>query len=203
MRNGGGHRQLAGAQRTDGRDESTVVRTTGTITTVASDISIRPAAGADLPAIIEALGQQHFFAERFRRQQDGRGVLLVAWLDGRPVGDVYVWLERAEEWQLREHLPGIPLLNHLEVVDGMRNRAIGTAIVEAAERLLAAQGFKQVALGIRLDNAGAARLYERLGYAEWEHGHIETSYVVFLADGQEDREPEMCRILVKDLRTDD
>lgn len=166
---------------------------------VAPDHQIRPATDGDLPALAGALGQEAFFAERLRRQHAGLGVLLTAWIGTQPVGVVYVWLEPAEERELREHLPGVPLLNHLEVRDGWRNRRLGTSIIHAAERLLVGRGFKQVALGIRLDNRHAARLYRRLGYEEWEHGEIETSYVVFLADGGEDREPEMCRILVKDL----
>ena len=180
---------------------------------VAPDHQIRPATDGDLPALAGALGQETFFADRLRRQHAGLGVLLTAWAgdepgtepvdgepaDAEPVGVVYVWLEEAEERELREHLPGVPLLNHLEVRDGWRNQLIGTSIIHAAESLLVGKGFKQVALGIRLDNLDAARLYERLGYAEWEHGEIETSYVVFLADGGEDRAPEMCRILVKDL----
>jgi hypothetical protein len=33
------------------------------------------------------MGQRDHFTDRLARQQDGRGVLLVAWLDGRPVGN--------------------------------------------------------------------------------------------------------------------
>jgi GNAT superfamily N-acetyltransferase len=166
---------------------------------VAPDLVIITATDEDLPALTRALGQEPFFRDRLLRQRESHGRLLVAWADGTPVGVVYVWLDEAEEPELRELLPGVPLLNHLEVVEERRNQGVGTRIIAAAERLLADLDFKHVALGIRLDNHDACRLYERLGYQEWEYGHLQTSYVVFLADGGEDRRPELCRILVKDL----
>jgi len=47
-------------------------------------MEIRPGSDADLPA----LGQRHFFTGRLASQRAGAGVLLVAWVDGQPVGDV-------------------------------------------------------------------------------------------------------------------
>ncbi|HEX8929404.1 MAG TPA: hypothetical protein VGA45_10855 [Actinomycetota bacterium] len=34
------------------------------------------------------LGQRHYFSEHLARQRDGHGVPLVAWVGGRPVGDL-------------------------------------------------------------------------------------------------------------------
>jgi ribosomal protein S18 acetylase RimI-like enzyme len=166
---------------------------------VAPDLDIRLATHRDLPDLVRVLDQERFFADRFARQQTGHGELLVARQKGTPVGVVYLWLAPAEEPELRQHLPGVPLLNHLEVAAGHRNQGIGTAIIGHAEARVRAAGRRAIALGIRLDNVDAARLYKRLGYVEWEHGELATHYVVFLADGGEDRHPEMCRILVKDL----
>jgi GNAT superfamily N-acetyltransferase len=166
---------------------------------VAPDLVITTANDEDLPALTRALGQERFFRDRLQRQRESHGVVLVAWENGAAVGVVYVWLGEAEEPELRELLPGVPLLNHLEVVEARRNSRIGTRIVAAAEGFLAERGFDRVALGIRLDNHNARRLYERLGYKEWAYGEVETSYVVFLADGGQGRCPELCRILVKDL----
>jgi hypothetical protein len=46
-------------------------------------------------------------------------MLLVAWLDGRPVGVVFLGLEPAE---VRRLLPGVPQLDHLEVLGPLRGR---------------------------------------------------------------------------------
>ena len=51
-------------------------------------MEIWPGSDADLPALVAALGQRHFFTGRLASQRAGAGVLLVAWVDGQPVGDV-------------------------------------------------------------------------------------------------------------------
>jgi GNAT superfamily N-acetyltransferase len=151
-------------------------------------VEIRWATASDLPALVDAMQQAEFFTDRLARQAMGNGVLLVAWLGRRPVGNVYLWLESAEERELREHLPDVPLITHLEVLPDHRNRRIGTSILEEAERLLRARGHARVALGVDVENHRAARLYERLGYCEWPYPTVRTSRDTF-------------RVLVKALTT--
>jgi GNAT superfamily N-acetyltransferase len=165
---------------------------------VAAVLAIRQAHAGDWPAIVRAFGEERFFTDRLQRQREGHGELLVAYEGDAVVGVVYVWRGEAEERELREHLPDVPLLNHLEVVEHRRNSGVGTAIIEAAESRVLGLGLKKLALGLRLHNHAAARLYDRLGYREWEHGEIWTTYVV-MSDGEETQVPEKCRILVKDL----
>jgi GNAT superfamily N-acetyltransferase len=90
---------------------------------------IRPGSDGDLAALVAVLGQRHVFAERLARQRRGGGVLPVAWLDGRPVGDVFLECEPAEEPELRWRLPGVPRLDHLEVLGPLQRRGIGTALI--------------------------------------------------------------------------
>ncbi|WP_143229547.1 GNAT family N-acetyltransferase [Actinophytocola xanthii] len=146
--------------------------------------------------LVAELGQGAFFADRLARQADGRGMLLVAWHRRRPVGDVYLWWERAEEPELQIFLPGTPLLTHLEVHVDHRARGTGTALVAAAERELGRRGHRAVALAVELGNIRAGRLYQRLGYRDWPHPPIRC---YSLTDGRGRREAEICRILVKAL----
>ncbi|MCK2221656.1 GNAT family N-acetyltransferase [Actinomadura sp. ATCC 31491] len=162
-------------------------------------LDIREADHADLPAITEALRQEAYFADRLARQAEGHGRLLVAWQDGRVVGNVYLWLAPAEEARLRELLPRVPLLTHLEVVPERRDQGIGTRLVRAAEDRLRALGHRRVALGVNLGNDRAHHLYRRLGYAEWAHGELATTETVYHPDGKRESRPEICRILVKSL----
>jgi len=164
-----------------------------------SPVEVRVAGRDDLAALVAVLGQERFFADRLARQDDGRGLLLVALVDGRPVGDVYLWLEPAEEPEVRRHLPGVPLLGHLEVLPELRSQGIGRDIMQAAEDLLRRGGYERVALGVDMDNHRAAELYHRLGYTHWGYAPADTSQEVFLADGTIMRVPEKCYILVKDL----
>ena len=167
--------------------------------TIVGTPTVRVVTSADLAALAHSLGQEHYFSDRLERQRSGRGIMLAAWVDELPVGDVYLWLEPAEEAELRQRLPGVPLVQHLEVRDGHRNRRIGTALLRTAERLLHDCGHRRVALGVGLDNHRAARLYRRCGYQEWPYPPITTAYEEFLPDGSRRRLTEVCQILVKDL----
>lgn len=161
--------------------------------------TVRVATSAELPALVGSLGQRGFFTDRLDRQRAGRGLLLVAWLSGLPVGDVYLRLEPADEPEVRQCLPGVPLLQHLEVRHGHRNRRIGSAMIRTAERLLREHGYQRVALGVALDNHGAARLYRRHGYREWPHPPVTSRYQQIRPDGGTRCQSELYQILVKDL----
>ncbi len=139
-------------------------------------LDVRPALDADLPALVDTLGQERFFTGYLDRQRTGAGTLLVAWLDGRPVGDVYLRCEPADEPEIREHLAGVPLLVHHEVHPEHQRRGIGTALIEAAERLAAERGLTRTALAVGVDNPDAVRLYRRLRYVDWRRGTVDVSW---------------------------
>jgi GNAT superfamily N-acetyltransferase len=157
---------------------------------------IRRARPADLDVLIQELGQRQVLDDRVSRQNKGLGMLLTAWRGLRPVGVIYLWLEDAEEPELREHLPGTPILNHLEIHPDHRGHGTGTKLVMAAERRLRKLGFHQVALAVEVDNRRAARLYQRLGYQEWPHSTIKC---YSLTDGDGERHVEVCCVMVKAL----
>ncbi|WP_103348737.1 GNAT family N-acetyltransferase [Amycolatopsis sp. CA-128772] len=160
---------------------------------------VRPARLADLLPFTAAIGDGDFLVDRLMRQRNGLGVLFFAWLGTRPAGDVYLWLEEAEERPIRRHLPGVALLTHLQVRPDLRNLGVGAALVAAVEQYLAECGRERVALGVRTDNPAAARLYRRLGYRDWGHGEVICYARATLPDGRVLEEPEDCYVLVKDL----
>lgn len=161
------------------------------------DPRIRRARAADYDVLVAELGQRRFFDDRFSRQANKLGMLLVAWRDDRPIGVIYLWLEDAEEPELREHLPGTPILTHLEIHPDHRGSGAGTALIQAAERRLRMLRYAQVALAVEIDNDGAARLYKRLGYEDWPH---DTVQCLSLTDGDGERRIEICQIMVRRLR---
>lgn len=175
------------------------------------DVVVRRVSSSDLPLLVAHLrmdgrpdgaDQQAYFTEAYRRQEQGEGLLLVALLNGRPVGDVYLQLTGPTEDVLRERLPGVPLLMHLEVIEEARNRGIGSAIMDEAERQLRDLGHHSLALGVRLDNKDAARLYERLGYAQLaDNGKdfVLSTVKVEWVDGKAQHLPDVCWVYVKPL----
>jgi GNAT superfamily N-acetyltransferase len=162
------------------------------------EVEVRRAAAADLVALVAVLGQ-HFFTDRLARQRDGRGVLLVAWADGRPVGDVFLDHGPADQPEVRRHLPGVPMLDHLEVLERLQRRGIGTALVRAGEDTARRLGHRRLALGVGVDTPGARRLYERLGYADWGHGTIVGTWVERDRAGPPVTVSERLHLLVKPL----
>ena len=166
---------------------------------MAAKAEIRPGSEADLATLVAVLGERHWFTDRLARQRDGGGVLLVAWLDGRPAGDVYLDCGPAEEPEVRRHLPGVPRLDHLEVPGPLQRRGIGTALIRAAEDTARRLGHQRIALGVGLDNPNARRLYERLGYADWGHGTVVGTWVEHPDDGPPVTLSEVCDMLVKRL----
>jgi ribosomal protein S18 acetylase RimI-like enzyme len=56
------------------------------------------------------------------------------------------------------------MLEAVAVVPELQRNGIGTALIEAAEALVADRGYGAVRLGVEDSNPDARRLYERLGY---------------------------------------
>ena len=187
-------RGLPRAKPVDRRNEPVRLKLVG------AKLQIRPGAAAELPALVEALGQRPFFADRLARQHTGRGVLFVAWLDDhRPVGDVYLLREPADVPKVRLHLPGVPQLHHLEVVGPLQRRGIGTALIHAGEDTARRLGDEQLALGVGLANIHARRLYERLGYVDWGHGPAVGTWRAVGDDGSVVAVSQLIDMLVKHL----
>jgi len=135
-------------------------------------VEIRPGSADDLTVLVAVLGERHWFTDRLARQRRGGGVVLVAWLEGRPVGEVFLDLEPATEPEVRRQLAGVPRLDHLEVAGPLWGRGIGTALIGAAEAAARQLGYERIALGVGLDSRRARRLYARLGYADWGQGTV-------------------------------
>jgi len=94
------------------------------------------------------------------------GEVLVAVLEDRIVGAVFVHWGAAEEQVVNDLLPDVPQLYHFEVHEDFRCRGIGTRLLVEAESLLRSRRFKSVLLGVDRSNQRARQLYERLGFVE-------------------------------------
>jgi GNAT superfamily N-acetyltransferase len=166
---------------------------------VTGRVEVRPGSDADFATLVAVLGERHWFTDRLARQQRGGGVVLVAWLEGRPVGEVFLECAPANEPEVRRHLPGVPRLDHLEVPGPLWGQGIGTALIGAAEDTARQLGHERIALGVGLDNPKARRLYGRLGYADWGHGTVVGTWVEHPDDGPPVTLSETWSVLVKRL----
>ncbi|WP_084963568.1 GNAT family N-acetyltransferase [Thermoactinospora rubra] len=162
-------------------------------------VQIRRASESDLPALVEAFGHREYFRTHLAKQDEGRGMLLVAFNDRRPVGHVYVWLGPPEEPDLRKGLDDVRLLTRLEVARPYRGRGIGTELVRAAEDVIGRVG-SWVALGVSPEEGHLHAFYERLGYRLWREELLATWREVYHRDGRVERIPDLCRVFVKRVR---
>jgi GNAT superfamily N-acetyltransferase len=151
------------------------------------ELALRPATRAVLPGL-EWFGLYTHFRRLFERtyeeQTEGRRLMLVADLNGFPVGQIFVhFTDAGQEPHLRK-LRGY--LYALRVLEPLQGRGIGTRLIQEAERELLARGYRWSVIAVAKDNPGARRLYERL------------SYVVFADDPgiwhYTDHEGRACRV---------
>lgn len=160
--------------------------------------AIRCALESDLSQLRRTAYDLPRMTDWIHRHRSGLGRLFVATLAESVVGRVYLSLEDPPEAGLRRHLPGVTVLQGLEVHKEHRNRGLGAELTIAAENFIRSgrhdRDSTRVALGVDLDNPDPIRLYRRLGYVEWEHGLLDTHRA-------EHREvvDEPCRVFVKDL----
>jgi len=118
-------------------------------------------------AVSATLRHRVVVADRLERQRRNECIYLVAWEGGTPVGHALLHRRRPAALAVTEATVDVlPYLEDVFVVPECRNRGIGTALLEAAERAAAEHGDTAVTLAVSTGNSGARRLYERLGYVD-------------------------------------
>jgi ribosomal protein S18 acetylase RimI-like enzyme len=137
-------------------------------------------------------------------EPDGRepsGEVLLAMLDGEPIGALFVRWTGADEPEVVKHLPQVPMLYHVVIKDGLRGAGHGSRFLRAVGERLRRRGYERVALGIDHSNTRARRVYERLGYELSENPELRGLRAALTPD--EDGKPddgEPYDILVAELR---
>ena len=160
------------------------------------EVSIREAGDADVREFVLNRDDQRYLRDHLSHKG---GVLLFAFRDGIFAGHIFLRLAVAEEPELREGLPGVPLLERLRVMDGHQRSGIARSLIAAAEERLRYSGHVRVALGVHPDNDIAIRLYETLSFTVWREHTLTTFREHVRDDGSTVREEEPCLVFVKDL----
>jgi ribosomal protein S18 acetylase RimI-like enzyme len=133
-------------------------------------VVIREAREDDLEAL-EWFGMftahREIIRDAFRRQRVGENLMLVAEANGFPIGQAWVDLARhADE--------SMGLLWAVRVFPVFQGMGIGARLLDAAEDVLAARGYRWALIGVEKYNHAARRLYLRQGYEPW--GELRESY---------------------------
>lgn len=127
---------------------------------LALPLTIRPARHEDLQAL-EWYGlhtpHREIIAGAFQLQERGDGAMLLADVNGFPVGQICIDF-------LRKRPSARATLWALRVFQPFRGIGIGVRLVRAAERVVIQHGVPFAELGVDRDNVGVLPFYERLGY---------------------------------------
>jgi GNAT superfamily N-acetyltransferase len=124
-------------------------------------------------------------------------VYLLAWHGTRVVGWVTLLL-RSRYPEVRSLLAEGAEMNAVEARP--QGQGIGTALIRASEQEAKRRAAPILGLAVEVQNNGAWRLYERLGYALWEHGLVIDRWMQFDDNGKVVKEhADDCFYLTKPL----
>jgi ribosomal protein S18 acetylase RimI-like enzyme len=112
-------------------------------------------------AIVDA-----YLAWMFERCERYAGEILVAEAEGRVVAFMTV-LVRVPRQDPDDPAEAHAMISELSVLPQWRGRAIGTALIEAAEALAREHGVAELRVMVDARNHGAQRLYARHGFDPW------------------------------------
>ena len=143
-------------------------------------LTVRVAAQADLPRILELLDQidESMYPQRddagqatrlsvFREiAADPRQHLLVAEVDGSIVGTVHLIVIH----HFSRSCKPSGLLESMVVDEAYRRKGVGAALLREAQRLALGTGCYKLALSSNLARRGAHRFYSRLGWTRTHYG---------------------------------
>lgn len=168
-------------------------------------VQFRLATETDLPAL-EWHGQYtHFrrvFQKTYREQCAGLRMMMLADMNGFPVGQIFVLLNNAPGVTRRHRASATDLrgyLYSLRVMDHLQGMGIGSKLVEWAENTLKSRGYDWTIISAAKDNPRARQLYEKLGYRVYCEEAGRWQYVNH--QGQIVRVHEPCWMLEKALKT--
>jgi ribosomal protein S18 acetylase RimI-like enzyme len=161
-------------------------------------VVIRPVRAEDLPALEwdgVYTSYRHVFRETFDDAQRGQRVMLAAVAAGEMVGQVFVQLSSSEQ----HFADGATraYLYALRVRPVWRGQGVGARLIAAAEAVLRERGFTRAVIAAAKENAGALRLYERLGYRVFAEDPGQWSFTD--AHGKEQSLAEPCWVMEKHL----
>ena len=163
------------------------------------EVVLRIAEKTDLPKL-EWNGEYTHFRRIFQRAYEdqllGRRLMLLADLNGTPIGQVFIQLESYDNIFITQHKRAY--LYSVRVMEMFRHKGIGSALLREAESILMEREYESASIAAAKENPGARRLYERLGYSVFTEDAGRWQYVDH--EGKTRYVHEPCWLLEKHFR---
>ena len=170
----------------------------------ASAVDIRPLVAEEIELVERhinfdwANSRKHH--QRLVKQEEGKGVYLVAWHENLPVGHALVRWDGPTDHPIASKLEGCPDIEDLFAHPDYRSMGVGSQLLQHAETLAAQEGCARIGLGVDVDNPRARTLYERMGFEDTGFGEYKIRWLWTDKDGQTRWAEENCNYLIKKLR---
>jgi GNAT superfamily N-acetyltransferase len=167
-------------------------------------VNVKPLEKHELKSLESAFpfGPPDKHVERFQRQTRGEVLYLIAWFKGNPVGHGLLKWVGADEAHIADFYGGqCPDLEDLFVLESMRSKGVGRQLLYSAEQIVRQRGYKQIGLGVGIENTLAYSLYIQLGYQDTPLGEHDERGEFVDKNGQLQTWEERCIYLVKLLHT--
>ncbi len=146
---------------------------------------------ADLAAVLQPEVNPKQTTQRWQEHQSSYREMLIAELDGQIVGTVSIG-------GYGHQLPDSLRMFALDVGAKFRRRGVGTALVEAVEAIARSQKIKSVNLEVEVENDGALRIYEQLGYQRLGNHEI-VRWSRLSGSGKREQVEELSWVMTKGL----
>ncbi len=162
------------------------------------EISTRPAQEADIEKLVEVLGPgvtPEQVRERWKEHTEGTRRLLLAEIDGEPVGTISVGETRHYRTDSLRALS-------LDVGVAHREQGVGAALIAYAESEAIRLKFKSIHHEVGITNDDAVRLYESQGYKHINKT-VQNQWWVFPNGGDSRMEEETSWVMTKALEIPD
>ena len=159
-------------------------------------ITIRRVEQSDIEELASALGPGVSVQQIRHRWQDhcgGHRDMLVAVQDGDVTGTVSTTGHRFQ-------IPDSLRMFALDVGPAFRRQGVGTALIKAVEEKARRDGLGRVNLEVAIDNTGALRLYQGLGYNRLGEPVLDC-WERLSDDGSRKKVEEYSWVMVKDIGT--
>ncbi|OGO49590.1 MAG: hypothetical protein A2148_11365 [Chloroflexi bacterium RBG_16_68_14] len=161
------------------------------MTSAVSSLTIRLLEEGDLELLAHVFRfSRHHIEGRWRERLAGERTMLVAERDGEALGSV--------SFGEREEFPRLLYLFALAVVEPFQRQGIGSRLVVSVEAEARRRGVEGICLAVAVDNEGAIRLYERLGYRRTGEPFI-SRWTWYGPDGETREIVERCYRMVRRL----
>jgi GNAT superfamily N-acetyltransferase len=138
--------------------------------------------------------------KRHAVQQSGKGLYLIAWQDSKPVGHFLLRWDGPETDTSGMYPYPTPYLEAGGTKKAYRRKGVATKLIKRAEEIIKEKNYNTIGLAVgTIDNPDAKRLYEKLGFMDWNKGVFEVSWEFKSSDGKTGTESETCIYMFKNL----